>query len=407
MIAERPDGIVLRTATAEDVEQIVAMSVEAHGAKHEWGFRTVMADPTAGLGRWVVAADGDRVVSTLCLMQEAFRLAGPGGVGVDLPVGRPEYVATLPDHRRRGLIRDQMDVVHRWSDDRGDLAQMILGIHYFYRRFGYEYGADYLHFWRVTEAPAMPEGWTVRRATAGDLPELRRLRDDAVGAAGLSLVFTDAHWEQLLDDDPLHVLRPVIAEHGDARASAYVLQEPDGPVRMAQVAADRLDGVRALVAWAATEPGGDDVRVAHRPGTRCEAFLLGHARPVPKPAVAFIRVADPIAFLDRVRPVLSARLQDSPLDGESGELVISLFDRGIRIVYERGDVVGVAACPGVEDPEDDDGVGVPPDQLATLLMGRWGALELERRYPDVVLGRDRALMQILFPPVVADLATTI
>ena len=403
MLLERPDGIILRTATADDVEQIVAMSVDAHGPKHEWGFRTVMADPTAGFDRWVVAADGDRVVSTLCLMQEAFDFGG-----VTLPVGRPEYVATLADYRRRRLIRDQIEVVHRWSEERGDVAQMILGINYFYRRFGYEYGAEYLHFWTVTEPVDMPEGWSVRRATAADLDDLRRLRADATASAGVSLVFTDTHWDQFLDDDPLHVLRPMLAERGDARAAAYVLREKeDQPVRMAQVGADELDGVRALAAWAEQEADGKGVAIATRPGTRCEAFLLGHARPASKPAAVYVRIADPVAFLDRVRPVLSDRLRASPLRSERGELLISLYSAGIRIAYDRGEVTEVTACEGSEDPEDEGAVGVPPDLLVTLLMGRFDALELERRQQDVVLGRQRGLMGVLFPAVVSDLATTI
>jgi predicted N-acetyltransferase YhbS len=408
-IVERPDGIVLRTATPADVEQIVAMSIEAHGPKHEWGFRTVMAEPTAGFDRWVVAVDGDRVVSTLCLMQEAFRLAGPDGVAVEIPVGRPEYVATLPDYRRRRLIRDQLDVVHRWSVERGDLVQMILGIPYFYRRFGYEHGADYLHFAEVPAAMTMPEGWSVRRATRADIPELRRLRDDAVKAAGLSLVYTDAHWTQFVDDDPLHVLVPVVAEvDGVVAGAAYTLREHEGePMRMAQVGADRLDGVRALTAWGQAESGGAGVAIAARPGTVCDAFLRDHGRHGSKAAAAYLRIADPVAFLDHIRPVLSARLAASPLRNEEGELVISLFSTGIRLTYSGGEVTGVEAAPGIEEPEDDGVVGVPPDQIVTLVMGRWGATGLEGRSQDVHLGTSRSLMETLFPRVVSDLATSI
>jgi hypothetical protein len=40
-----------------------------------------------------------------------------------------------------------------------------------------------------------------------------------------------------------------------------------------------------------------------------------------------------------------------------------------------------------------------------LIFGRYGATELERRHDDVVLGRDRALMDILFPRRSTDLLT--
>ena len=402
-IAERADGIVLRTATPDDVDQIIAMSIDAHGAHYEWGFRTVMADPTAGLDRWVVAADGDRIVSTLCLMQEAFDF----GHGVQVGIGRPEYVATLAEYRRRRLVRDQLDVVHRWSEERGDLAQMILGIDYFYRRFGYEHAADYLHFWTVDGAVEMPAGWTVRRATTDDIPELGRLRRAATTAAGVSLVFTDRAWRQMVDDDPLHGHHVLLAEHPTGgRASAYVQYERDDePARVTQVGADRLDGVRALIAHMQQLATKHGVTLAQRPGTLSESFLHDHGRPMGKSTAIYLRIADPVAFLDRLRPVLSARLAASPLAAECGEVEISLFTPGIRITYDRGAVTAVEACDGAEDPDDVGKVGVPPDQIATLVMGRYGALELERRHQDVHLHRARAAMAVLFPPVVPDLAT--
>ena len=52
--------------------------------------------------------------------------------------GLPELVGTHPDYRRRGLVREQFEVLHRWSEERGHLMQAIGGIPYYYRRFGYE-----------------------------------------------------------------------------------------------------------------------------------------------------------------------------------------------------------------------------------------------------------------------------
>jgi hypothetical protein len=51
------------------------------------------------------------------------------------------------------------------------------------------------------------------------------------------------------------------------------------------------------------------------------------------------------------------------------------------------------------------GAGVPEDQWAPLLLGPWGAAGLEVRQPDVMLGRLREVMEILFPPMTSDLMT--
>ena len=51
-------------------------------------------------------------------------------------------MGTLPEYRRRGLVRIQFDVLHAWSRQRGELVQVITGIPNYYRQFGYEYAID-------------------------------------------------------------------------------------------------------------------------------------------------------------------------------------------------------------------------------------------------------------------------
>ena len=42
----------------------------------------------------------------------------------------------------RGLVRELMDWAHRLSAARGHVVQVMIGIPYFYRLFGYEYAID-------------------------------------------------------------------------------------------------------------------------------------------------------------------------------------------------------------------------------------------------------------------------
>ena len=73
------------------------------------------------------------VVSCLCLMSRRWRYG-------DTPIAVDEVatVGTHPRYRGHGLVRAQMEVVHRWSSERGSLVQGLLGIPWFYRQFGYE-----------------------------------------------------------------------------------------------------------------------------------------------------------------------------------------------------------------------------------------------------------------------------
>ena len=94
-----------------------------HPTFEKGGF-LVIEDPAAG-----------RIVSSLNLIPQTWSYGG-----LRFGVGRVEMVGTLPEYRPRGLIRRQMDEVHRWSAALGHPMQVITGIGNFYRQFGYEQG---------------------------------------------------------------------------------------------------------------------------------------------------------------------------------------------------------------------------------------------------------------------------
>jgi hypothetical protein len=118
----------------------------------------------------------------------------------------------------------------------------------------------------------------------------------------------------------------------------------------------------------------------------------------------YARIPDPLAFLEMIRPILSARLSGSDLSHASGTLEISLYASGLAIDYDRGTVGEIRTIPGVEDPTDHDGIGVAPDWFPALVLGRWGAAELAQRADDVIIARDRHLMNTLFPRRASDVA---
>ncbi|RJP63696.1 MAG: GNAT family N-acetyltransferase, partial [Comamonadaceae bacterium] len=74
-----------------------------------------------------------QIVSSLGFISQAWSYAG-----IPFGVGRPELGATHPEYRNRGLLREQLELLHTWSAARGHLIQAIAGIPYLYRRFGYE-----------------------------------------------------------------------------------------------------------------------------------------------------------------------------------------------------------------------------------------------------------------------------
>src|SRR5919107_829081 len=149
MLEDLGDGLLLRRARREDAEAVAAFNARVHfssGGPFEQrephrgvaaGTRDLMSGdhPTCDASDFTVVEETrtGSIVSSACLIGQRFSYEG-----VEFDAGLPELVGTHPDYRRRGLVREQFEVLLRWSKERGHLMQAIAGIPYYYRRFGYE-----------------------------------------------------------------------------------------------------------------------------------------------------------------------------------------------------------------------------------------------------------------------------
>ncbi|HWS57313.1 MAG TPA: GNAT family N-acetyltransferase, partial [Actinotalea sp.] len=146
-----PGGLVLRTARPADLEQVADLLTARGDAADALDHRLVVEDPDLGWSACAVVVDGDRVVSTATLLDESLRVAD-----VVLPAGQVELVATDVAYEGRGLVRALMQWAHERSDERGHLLQVMIGIPYFYRLFGYEYAVDIPRARPLLARPAEP-----------------------------------------------------------------------------------------------------------------------------------------------------------------------------------------------------------------------------------------------------------
>ncbi|WP_268248881.1 GNAT family N-acetyltransferase, partial [Saccharothrix coeruleofusca] len=329
--------------------------------------------------------DGDRVVSTATLLNETLVLDG-----LEIPAGQVELVATHREHEGRGLVRGLMAWAHERSAARGHLVQVMLGIPYFYRRFGYTYAIPIPATRPVATRPES-SGHLLREATAADIPTLAALQDAEQARADLRMPHSPARWRWLVAH----------------QASTQWLVERDGvPVaagrtaeaHLTEVAAVDAEAARALLALTGA------AEVTERPGTVAGEALAPFLGPAPEEAASYyVRVADPVALLEHLRPVLSARLAGAGLT--DGEAVVSFFSSHVRLPFAAGEVGPVRAGGTMQGPAAVGGAGVAPDLVASLLFGPHGIQGLAARHPDVYPGPNATLMRALFPPVRADLLT--
>ncbi len=396
-----PDGLVLRPMVAGDLDQVGALLAERGEPDDAVDHRLVVEDPDAGPASCAVVVDGDRVVSTALLLDETVRVGRAGEPGaVTLPAGQVELVATNTAYEGRGLVRALMGWAHERSAERGHLLGVMIGIPYFYRLFGYEYAIDIPPAPELTGVPDAPGTGRLRPATADDLPAIVRLQDAVQAGADVAVPHSTPRWRWLLARDGTTVW--VVERDGEVVATGRAT-DPDEGVLLAEAAAVDHAAAADLVAALAATAGDDALAVQRRPGAVAEVCGPLWAEPSPLAEQYYVRLPDPAAVLDALRPVLWQRHLASGLDREGRDLVISTFGRHYRLPQGPDGFGPVQVGGPMQGPGAAKGLGCAPDHLAALLLGPRGMAGLKRIRPDVYPGGDAEWFEALFPPLASDL----
>ncbi|HZW02689.1 MAG TPA: GNAT family N-acetyltransferase, partial [Anaerolineaceae bacterium] len=244
------DGLRLRRATPADGEALAAFNHQIHEThpdrppdhRLETWVRDLISGrhPTFRVEDFTLVEDqsSGKIVSSANLISQVWSYEG-----ISFRVGRPELVGTDPQYRNRGLVRKQFDVLHAWSAARGELAQAITGIPFYYRLFGYEMAVDLgggRQYAIPQQIPKLKEGdsepFQIRPAVEADLPFLARCYRQGQGRWLLS-----ANWDEdllryeLLGKHPDNVNRVVLeviqSQAGEAVGffthPAYLLGSPE------------------------------------------------------------------------------------------------------------------------------------------------------------------------------------
>ena len=429
ILRELGDGLILRRSLPADAEALADFCGHVH-SDDGWDkpdlriaawTRDLLTKPhptfTPDDFSVVAEAATGRIVSTLNLISQTWTYEG-----IPFGVGRPELVGTLPEYRNRGLVRLQMEEVHRWSAERGQMAQVITGIPYYYRLFGYEMGLD-LDGGRTGFASSMPalkegqaESFCVRRATESDIPFLMEVYDHAAARSEIYAVRDEVMWKYEISgrspESVSHKTWEIIERIENGEAVGFLML-PNWLVSNS-VPVMRYE-LKPGVSWLEVTPSV--IRhlweLAHTPaenGKACSSytFFLGQDHPVyalmgndlpasRKPYAWYVRVPDLPAFIRHIASALEARLEKSIALGYSGEIKFNFYKRGMQLVFERGQLVTVEDWQPT--PDDWGHVGFPDLTFLQVLFGYRSFQELRLSFADCWWETEthRALIDILFP----------
>jgi hypothetical protein len=437
------DGLTMRRSTAADADALATFysmifcnreTRQPNPYVADWARDLASgAHPTFGADDYfmVVETGTGRIVSALNLISQTWTYAG-----IPFGVGRVELVGTLPEYRNRGLVRKLFNALHAESAARGEVAQAITGIPYFYRQFGYEMTVDLdcNRYLSKASAPKLKEGqpepFRIRPAAESDVPYIAQLYEQACGRYLLACPRDARIWAYEFKGRTgknFNKRAMFIIESAEGAPAGYLMHRPvlTGPtlwVHQVEVA----DGQ----SWAAVAPSL--MRYLRQTGEAFQAQglrtpdnqddfsliglgmgvehpvydALGDRLPPAPPAGAYawyIRVPDLPGFLRRIAPVLERRLAGSAMANHTGELKISFYRRGLRLAFERGRLAAVEAWQPTPDQEGD--VAFPDLTFLHLVFGHRSLREIRHVFPDCWWANDdaRLLLDILFPKQRSDI----
>ncbi|MBT3392054.1 MAG: GNAT family N-acetyltransferase [Chloroflexi bacterium] len=423
-------GLILRRATPADTDALAKFNATVHSddgpdKRDErigaW-VRDLMTQPhpTTSAADFIIVEDTQtkKIVSSMNLIPQTWSYAG-----IEFGVGRPELVGTDPEYRRRGLVREQFDVIHQWSAARGHKLQIITGIPYYYRQFGYEMGLA-LDGGRVGYIPHIPklkddeeEAYCLRPAEARDIAFITELYSARAQRQLLHCERNEDTMQYELfgkSEKNVNRIETRIIENQAGEAAGYLMHPPFlwGPTLTV-----REFELVAGLSWLAIAPSvlrylktTGEAYAAEKEEQEFQAFAMwmGVEHPIyeaisdllPRvrdPYAYYVRVADLPDFLLHIAPALEARLAKSVLAGHSGELKLNFFKNGVKLTFEQGQIKAVESY-APEKTEDGDAL-FPDLTFLRVLFGYNSFWDIEKLFADCYVRNNaaRALVPILFP----------
>ncbi|SRR6266498_813860 len=432
--AQIGDDFIMRPGMREDIDQLAEFNRRIHSFNPDPDVTipAMTRDLLSGVLSTVQPEDfiliieprTGRIASSMVMIPQTWSYGG-----VPFNVGRPELVGTDPGFRGRGLIREQFRRFHAICKERDQLVQAITGIPFFYRQFGYELGlpcgGGRICF-APQQVPALKPGanseFMIHPARIEDLDWIQNCYQNGCSRYLVTCIRNSENWLYELYKKSSANIHKVeinaITSFEGQPVGFFISPKVFGSVEE-KIATwfDLLPGY----SWHAVTPAvlrrlwADGQVEISKNGYTCTriGLVLGIDHPAYKTEISkstkfleseawYVRVADVPEFLKRISSVLDTRLSVSPWSGFSGELKISTYTAGLRLVFRNGlvDHVGSYQLISWEDAD----VAFPNLCFNQLLFGFRSLEDLMYAYPDCWANPEKiGLVESLFPKMPSNL----
>ncbi|KAG2176500.1 hypothetical protein INT43_005740 [Umbelopsis isabellina] len=381
--------------------------------------------------------DGEPLVGFTSYWQETHTYEG-----IPYKAGRPEFVGIMPNPEYRGKRLQQhiMDALHARSEEDGTLVQVIGGINWYYRQFGYEYALAFGERSKVmfSSIPFLKEDEEEplkhRRATLDDVDTIIDL--DKMHQNGASVHYplardyvisqiTDYH-ELQENPDHLFARHTIMFEDANDNIVGYAMVnkfDADkagllGVYHMGLVDCTInkkafMSSLRNIVAFGKSQVQDDELWAK----ANALAFYCSQWHPTVEALPSdmrlqckipyegthyYVRVPNLAAFIKHILPALNQRLKKSLTHKKySGTIRVSNYTPrypGFELKIERGVIVEVNSYIKADQQRDETVAYYPPYAFLQSLFGSQSIEELRSVLPDVYMTAEvKEVLDILFP----------
>lgn len=308
-------------------------------------------------------------------------------------------VASLPEYRFGGAIRQIFQTALRWMWDRGTVFSSLYPFsHTYYRKFGYELCQLSTQYQLPVESlSGFRCACQVRMYAPGqDLAPFQEIYNAHLANYNLSIQRENRHWENILGNDPCK-----------QRLYTYLLEDGAGPLAYVVLAAEDSDpfsktGNVKELAFARPEGLYQVLGLLYRLSAQYSKFRL--VLPGDVPLFSLIPESYDLSFsayeqpMARVIHVDKALERKAPGEGESYALRVKdellPENNGLFQVAQNQGVVSVTKLPDSNSVQADLTLDIRV--LAQLLLG-YLSLEEALYKPGVVLSSKREILETAFP----------
>lgn len=432
MESELQNGVRLRIAKPEDIENLAAFNGRIHEEPGEEGKIVAWTTdlmkgphPTTNLEDFlIVETEEGEIVSSTCIVPQVWLYED-----IEIKVGRPELVGTDENWRKKGLVREQFKVLHEMSAKNGDLMQVITGIPWYYRMFGYTHAVDLggsrLYDWNrpgnLAKIAVEDEKFEWRKATVDDIPFLMTFYAQHCKDYLLNTQRTAEQWAYELSgrsENSIYNKEFWLISKKDGTPVGYLgyVIWPVG-ITINELGCDASQSMREFGLYvtraiyrhiskviedkkaAGEEPNINKRLILYFGQDHAIYRALGNQTGKQTNSYAwFIRIPDIPAFLKQIQPVLERRLANSVMVGHSGAFKINLYEEKLELVFEDGKISEMRPYE-TKIMQGGDMVCTRPE-FVQLICGHRSFQELNHMRVDCNGNAEAfVLMDILFPKI--------